>query len=42
MNNNRLHLYLRLDRRYLLKSDMRVNTSQREQYGATVCLFIGT
>jgi hypothetical protein len=42
MNNNELHLYLRLDRRCELKSDVRVNTSQREQYVATVHLFIGT
>jgi hypothetical protein len=42
MDNNELHLYLRLDRRCELKSDVRVNTSQREQYGATVHLFIGT
>jgi hypothetical protein len=41
MNNNKLHLYLRLDRRCELKSDVRVNTSQREQYSATVHLFIG-
>jgi hypothetical protein len=42
MNNSKLHLYLRLDRRCALKSDVRVNTSQREQYGITVHLFIGT
>ena len=41
MNNTELHLYLRLDRRYESKSDMRVNTSQHEQYGVTVHLFIG-
>jgi hypothetical protein len=35
-------LYLRLDRRYEPKSDVRVNISQREQYGVTVHLFIGT
>jgi hypothetical protein len=33
MNNTELHLYFRLDN---------VNTSQREQYGVTVHLFIGT
>jgi hypothetical protein len=33
MNNIELHLYLRLDRRQKSKSDARVNTSQREQYG---------
>jgi hypothetical protein len=42
MNNIRLHLYLRLDRRRKSKCDVRVNTSQREQYGVTVHLFIGT
>jgi hypothetical protein len=42
MNNNKLHLYLRLDRRYELKSDVRVNSSQHKQYGVTVHLFIGT
>jgi hypothetical protein len=42
MNNSKLHLYLRLDRRCELKSDVRVNTSQREQYGVNVHLFIGT
>ena len=42
MNNIELHLYLRLDRRQKSKSDARVNTSQREQYGGTVHLFIGT
>jgi hypothetical protein len=42
MNNIKLHLYLRLDRRRESKSDVRVNTSQCEQYGATVHLFIGT
>jgi hypothetical protein len=41
-NNNELHLYLRFDTRCELKSDVRVNTSQREQYSATVHLFIGT
>jgi hypothetical protein len=42
MNNIKLHLYLRLDRRWKFKCDARVNTSQREQYGVTVHLFIGT
>jgi hypothetical protein len=44
MNNNNieLHLYLWLDRRQKSKRDARANTSQREQYGGTVHLFIGT
>jgi hypothetical protein len=42
MNNIELHVYLRLDRRQKSKCDARVNTSQREQYGGTVHLFIGT
>jgi hypothetical protein len=42
MNNSELHLYLQLNRRCELKSDMRVNTSHHEQYGVTVHLFIGT
>jgi hypothetical protein len=42
MNNIELHLYLRLDRRRKSKCNARVNTSQREQYGVTVHLFIGT
>jgi hypothetical protein len=42
MNNIELHLYLQLDRRQKSKRDARVNTSQREQYGGTVHLFIGT
>jgi hypothetical protein len=33
---------LRLDRRQRYKCDARVSTSQREQYGGTVHLFIGT
>jgi hypothetical protein len=41
INNIELHLYLRLDRRQKSKRDTRVNTSQREQYGGTVHLFIG-
>jgi hypothetical protein len=42
MNNIELHLYLWLDRRQKSKCDARVNTSQCEQYGGTVHLFIGT
>jgi hypothetical protein len=42
MNNIEVHLYLHLDRRQKSKCDVRVNTSQREQYGGTVHLFIGT
>jgi hypothetical protein len=42
MNNIELHLYLRLDRRQKSKRDARMNTSQREQYGGTIHLFIGT
>jgi hypothetical protein len=42
MNNIDLHLYLWLDRRQKFKRDARANTSQREQYGGTVHLFIGT
>jgi hypothetical protein len=42
INNTELHLYLRLDRRQKSKCDVQVNTSQREQYGSTVHLFIGT
>jgi hypothetical protein len=41
-NNTRLHLYLRLDRRYENKRDTQASTNQREQYGGTVHLFIGT
>jgi hypothetical protein len=41
-NNIELHLYLRLNRRQKYKRDVRANTSQREQYGSTVHLFIGT
>jgi hypothetical protein len=37
-----LHLYLRLDRRYENKRGARASTNQREQYGGTVHLFIGT
>jgi hypothetical protein len=41
-NKIELHLYLRLDRRQKSERDARVNTSQRELYGCTVHLFIGT
>jgi hypothetical protein len=41
-NNTELHLYLRLNRRQKYKRDARANTSQREQYGGIVHLFIGT
>jgi hypothetical protein len=37
-----LHSYLRLDRGWKRESDARVITIQREQYGVTVHLFIGT
>jgi hypothetical protein len=40
-NNIELHLYLRLDRRQKYKRDPQASTSQREQYGGTVHLFIG-
>jgi hypothetical protein len=40
-NNIELHLYLWLDRRQKNKCDARASTSQREQYGGTVHLFIG-
>jgi hypothetical protein len=42
INNIELHLYLRLDRRKRSKCDVQVNTSQQEQYGVTVHIFIGT
>jgi hypothetical protein len=42
MNYIELHLYLRLDKGQKSKHDTQVNTSQREQYGGTVHLFIGT
>ena len=42
MDNIELHLYLCLGRRWESECDVRVNTSQREQYGGTVHLFIGT
>jgi hypothetical protein len=41
-NNIELYLYLRLDRRQKYKRDTRASTSQHEQYGGTVHLFIGT
>jgi hypothetical protein len=41
-NNIELHLYLRLGRRQRYKRDARASTSQHEQYGGTVHLFIGT
>jgi hypothetical protein len=41
-DNIELHLYLRLDRRQKYKRDARASISQREQYGGTVHLFIGT
>jgi hypothetical protein len=41
-NSTELHLYLQLDRRQRYKNDGRASTSQREQYGGTVHLFIGT
>jgi hypothetical protein len=41
-NNIELHLYLRLNKRQRYKRDERASTSQREQYGGTVHLFIGT
>ena len=41
-NNIELHLFLRLDRRQKYKRDARASISQREQYGGTVHLFIGT
>jgi hypothetical protein len=44
MNNDNieLHLYLRLNRKWKYKYDAKMSTSQREQYGGTVHLFIGT
>jgi hypothetical protein len=42
MNNIGLHLYLRLDRRQKSERNAQANTSQCEQYGGTVHLFIGT
>jgi hypothetical protein len=40
-NTIELHLYLWLDRREY-KRDARACTNQREQYGGTIHLFIGT
>jgi hypothetical protein len=42
MSNIELYLYLRLDRRLKSRRDVRMNTSQREQYSVTVHLFIRT
>ena len=42
MNNNELHLYLRLERKCKYKHDARASTNQCEQYRGTVHLFIGT
>jgi hypothetical protein len=42
VNNIELRLYLWLDRRQKSTRDTRANTIQREQYGGTVHLFIGT
>jgi hypothetical protein len=42
VNNMKLHLYLRLNRRQKSKHNTRANTRQPEQYGGTVHLFIGT
>jgi hypothetical protein len=41
-NNIELHLYLRLDRRQKYKCDAQTSTSQHEQYGGIVHLFIDT
>jgi hypothetical protein len=41
-NNIELHLYIQLGRRCKYKRDAGENTNQREQYGGTVHLFIGT
>jgi hypothetical protein len=41
VNNIELHLYRRLDRRQKSKRDAQASTSQREQYGGIVHLFIG-
>jgi Na+/melibiose symporter-like transporter len=41
-NNIKLHLYLWLDWRQSYKRDAQASTSQREQYGGIVHLFIGT
>jgi hypothetical protein len=42
MDNIELHLYIRLDRRREFECDVRVSTSQHEQYEGIVHLFIGT
>jgi hypothetical protein len=42
VNNMKLHLYLRLNRRKKSKRSTRANTRQLEQYGGIVHLFIGT
>jgi hypothetical protein len=42
VNDIKLHLYLRLDIRLESESDVQAVTSQREQYGGTIHLFIGT
>jgi hypothetical protein len=41
-SNIELHSYLRFDRKQRYKRDARASTSQHEQYGGTVHLFIGT
>jgi hypothetical protein len=41
-NNIELHLYLGLTEGKKSKRDAQANTSQREQYGGTFHLFIGT
>jgi hypothetical protein len=41
-SNTELQMYLRLDRRQKYKHNAKASTSQREQYGGTVHLFIGT
>jgi hypothetical protein len=42
MNNIDLHSYLWLDRRQKSERNAQANTSQREQYGGTIHLFIDT
>jgi hypothetical protein len=42
INNIALHLYLHLNRRQKSERDARMRTSQCEQYGGIVHLFIGT
>jgi hypothetical protein len=41
-SNIELHLYLWFDRKQRYKCDARASTSQREHYGGTIHLFIGT